>query len=81
MVISQILEIFLLAAILFFDVIFGDFPVGKNCPTFDILLSTSISTKNHHKTFFAIVWGLGGILTRLKRVFLQKENKSTKEPQ
>ena len=52
MVISQIFEIFLLAAILFFDVVFGDFPVGKNCPTFDILLSTSISTKNDHKTFF-----------------------------
>ena len=42
---------------LFFDIIFGDFPVRQNCATFDMLFSTCNSTRNGHKTFFAIFWG------------------------
>jgi len=50
-------HVFLLAAILFFDVISEDFPLAQNCPTFDMLFSTSNITKNDIKPFVAISLG------------------------
>ena len=51
-------SIFLLAAILFFGIMIGDFPMRQNYPTFDMLFSTSNTTRKCYKTFFCNYFGV-----------------------